>query len=56
MSAKEMGFMSACNDFFGMKEGQKLTDFRDEVGQLSDQDKKEIADGLEATGKYKIKS
>jgi len=48
------GLMSACMDYFGKKEGQKLPEFRDEVNALTAEDKTEIKSGLAALG-YKIK-
>ena len=48
------GLMSACMDFFGKTEGQKLPEFRDEVNALTADDKTEIKSSLVAVG-YKIK-
>jgi len=51
---KEMSFIPACKDFFGMKHGQSLGDFMKECKELTDADRAEITAGLEANG-YKIK-
>lgn len=41
-----MNFMMACKKFFGMKEGQSLSQFTAEVRELSEKDKKELAELL----------
>ena len=41
--ADTMGFTKAARDYFGLKEGQKLTDFAAELKQLSYEDKVELA-------------
>lgn len=51
---KELSFMQACRDFFGMKSGQTTMQFAAECKELTPDDRKEIAAGLEATGNYKI--
>lgn len=46
-----MKFVAACNKFFGKKEGQGLQQFAQELGQLTAQDKAELAPMLsEALG------
>lgn len=50
---KEMKLLSACKDFFGLKEGQTAIDFLKEYKQLTDADKAEISAGLSQNG-YKI--
>lgn len=34
-------------NFFGVKEGQKLTDFANEIKELTDEDKLQLATGIE---------
>lgn len=36
-------FMAACRRFFGMKPGQTLTQFAEEVRGLTEEDRKELA-------------
>lgn len=43
-------FVAACKNFFGLKEGQSLTEFGQELKALSHEDKMEIAQGLRAVG------
>ena len=51
---KEMSLISACIDFFGLKQGQDRMQFmKDEYKKLTDADRVEIAAGLEKNG-YKI--
>lgn len=51
---KEMSLVSACIDFFKLKDGQdRMAFMRDEYKKLTDDDRKEIAAGLEKNG-YKI--
>lgn len=50
---KEMTFMAACKEFFGLKPGQTSLDFGREIKELTTEDRHEIAKGLEAHG-YKI--
>jgi hypothetical protein len=52
-TSKELSFMAACRDFFGLKEGQTALQFGQEIKQLTADDRKEIAAGLTAMG-YKI--
>lgn len=47
---KEMTFMAACKDFFGLKEGQTAVQFLQETKQLSPTDREEIRAGLKANG------
>lgn len=47
---KEVGFITACREFFGMKSGQKLTDFRDEIAALSPEDRAELTEMLNGAG------
>ena len=52
---KEMSLLQASIDFFGLRAGQDRMSFmKDEFKKLTDEDRKEIAAGLEKTGKYKI--
>lgn len=51
---KEMTFMQACKDFFGLKENQRPMEFAQEIKALTEDDRKEIKEGLEKTGAYKI--
>lgn len=50
---REMTFMAACKDFFGLKPGQTALEFGKEIKALTDLDKAEIRAGLEKNG-YKI--
>ena len=34
-------------EFFGLKEGQKLADFAEELKQLTDEDKQQLSKGIE---------
>lgn len=45
----------AFKDFFGLKTGQTLMQFKAEIDQLTDEDRAEIVAGLEANG-YKFKA
>lgn len=54
-NAKEMGFISACKEFFGMLPGQTLLQFREEIAKLTSSDRAEISAGLEQNG-FKIKA
>ena len=40
--------MSACKEFFGLKEGQTALDFAKEVRTLSPADREELKPGLES--------
>jgi len=50
---KEMTFMQACKDFFGLKADQTPMQFAKEVRELTADDRTEITTGLEKNG-YKI--
>jgi len=52
-TTKTHTFMSACRDFFGLKEGQTSMDFAKEVKALTEADRAEITAGLNGQG-YKI--
>lgn len=54
MESKEMSFLAAARDFFGLKSGQTSIQFAAEVKELTDVDRQEIKQGLEANG-YKLK-
>jgi hypothetical protein len=45
--ADPIPFLSACKSFFGLKDGQKLTEFRDECNLLTKQDKEDLKPLLE---------
>lgn len=49
-NAKQVGFIVACKEFFGFKPEQTLMTFRDEVAELTREDKEEIRAGLIALG------
>ena len=51
---QDCSLIVAMKDFFGMKEGQTLSEFQAEVKELSLKDKAEIKAGLETNG-YKIR-
>lgn len=55
MDKKQMTFVQACRDFFGLKEGQGLKDIMLEIKALTLEDRTEIKTGLEANG-YEITS
>ncbi len=46
----QMTFMQACRDFFGLHAGQSAMSFGAEIKALSDDDRKEIMQGLEQQG------
>lgn len=50
---KEMTFMQACRDFFGLLPGQTPLQFGAEIKKLTEEDRAEIRAGLESNG-YKI--
>jgi len=50
---KEMTFMQACRDFFGLLPNQAPLDFGKEIKQLTEADRAQISVGLEKNG-YKI--
>lgn len=43
-------FMAAMKDFFGLRPGQTLMEFRDEIKELSADDRAYFATGLRANG------
>lgn len=43
-------FMTACRNFFGLREGQKPIEFGKEIQALTNEDRVEIADGLRKNG------
>ena len=45
-----MTFMTACREFFGLKDGQKPIEFGKEIQSLTQADRTEIAAGLIANG------
>lgn len=53
MEIKKLTFMSACRDFFGLKDGQTAMEFGKELKALTEQDRAEIKDGLQRLG-YEI--
>ncbi len=44
--ATEKKFVTACKEFFGMRDGQTAIDFLKETKALTNADRKEIADGM----------
>lgn len=53
---KQMTFMQACKDFFGVKPGQTPMDFLKEIKALTESDKQEISECLKANGYEIVKS
>lgn len=49
-TSKKHTFMSACRDYFGVKEGQTSMDFGREVKALTTDDRTEIKAGLVKLG------
>lgn len=49
-TSKKHTFMSACRDYFGVKEGQTSMDFGKEVRTLTPEDREEISVGLKSLG------
>ena len=45
-----VSFLQACREFFGYKPDQKAIDFAKEVKFLTNDDRREIADGLKKNG------
>jgi len=43
-------FMTACREFFGLREGQKPIEFGKEIQALTNEDRVEIAEGLRKNG------
>lgn len=54
MEQKPIGFIVACKTFFGMKDGQSLADFKNEITALTPQDRLDLIPGLEAALGVKI--
>jgi hypothetical protein len=54
MLTHEVGFMTACKDFFDPNSDQTLIQYRDKMKCLNEADKKEITAGLTTLG-YKIR-
>ena len=50
---KQMTFMAACRDFFGLKPNQTPIEFGKEIKELTDKDRAAITEGLRANG-YEI--
>lgn len=50
---KQMTFMQACRDYFGMHPGQTSVQFGTEIKALNEKDRAEITQGLKAQG-YEI--
>jgi hypothetical protein len=43
--SRKIGKVGAIKKFFGMRSGDKLTDFRNEINDLTEEDKLELAQG-----------
>ena len=52
---KKMSFLMACKDFFGLKDGQTLTEFGQEVKKLTDADRNDLISEFAKVG-YEITS
>jgi hypothetical protein len=52
-ATKKMTFMAACKDYFGLHPGQTGLQFGQEIKALTEQDRKELREGLEKNG-YEI--
>lgn len=50
---KKMGFVSFCKEYFGLKEGQTLTQFAQELKALTPKDKADLS-AMAATVGYEI--
>jgi hypothetical protein len=50
---KQTSFAVACKDFFGFKPGQTMTDFMNELRQLTDKDKADLTKMFPSVG-YEI--
>ena len=46
----EKAFVVRCKEFFGMKDGQSLQQFKAELDQLSDEDKRDLVAQFNAQG------
>lgn len=53
---KEVSFLIACREFFGLKPGQSNIEFAREVRGLDEKDKAEIASEFERLGLFKVTS
>jgi len=47
MTEEKRTFTKTLKDYFGIKEGDKLADFAKEIQALSDEEKAQLADGIE---------
>lgn len=47
METKPTGFIVACKQFFGFKDGQTLLEFKQEVAELTPADRADMTPGLE---------
>jgi hypothetical protein len=54
MEKKEMSFVMAMRDYFGVKQGQTLASFVRELKELDENDRRDFKKELEKVG-YKIK-
>ena len=50
METSKMSFIVACKKFFGMKIGQSLTDFANEIKAISDKEKAELTHEFQTVG------
>jgi hypothetical protein len=50
MAEERRSFVARCREFFGLKEGQKLTEFAAELRQLTDKDRLELVEMFNAAG------
>lgn len=48
MEVKPTGFIVACKEFFGFAPGQSLMDFKNEIKELTQKDRDELAPLLSA--------
>ena len=53
---KEATFIGACRQFFGLKQGQTLKEFGDEIKCLSDKDRTDLTDMFTFVGFKIVKS
>lgn len=44
---KDRSPLKLIKEFFGLKDGQKMTEFANEYKTLTDEDKEQLADGIE---------
>ncbi len=47
MTEEKRTFTKTLKEYFSMKDGQKLADFAKEIQALTDEDKVQLADGIE---------